>query len=84
MKLQQNTLIVAQTPPINQSKHGIYVPDSLLEKRNRGVVTHIGTNVDPELLGKEVLFQLPAAQDFNYENISGKLLFTTDIIATLN
>jgi co-chaperonin GroES (HSP10) len=84
MKLQKNNLLIKQLDPINQSKHGIYVPDSLLEKRNRGIVTHIGTNVDPDLLGKEVLFQLPAAQDFNYENITGKLLFTTDIIATLN
>ena len=84
MNLQKNTLIVSQTPPVNQSKHGIYIPDNLLEKRNRGVVTHIGTDVDPDLLGKEVLFQLPAAQDFNYENITGKLIFTTDIIATLN
>lgn len=84
MKLQKNNLLIKPLDPINQSKHGIYVPDSLLEKRNRGVVTHIGTNVDPDLLGKEILFQLAAAQDFNYENITGKLLFTTDIIATLN
>lgn len=84
MQLQKNNLLVQQLDPINQSKHGIYVPDSLLEKRNRGIVTHVGTNVDPDLLGKEILFQLAAAQDFNYENITGKLLFTTDIIATLN
>jgi len=84
MQLQKNSIIISQLLPINQSKHGIYVPDSLLEKRNRGIVMHIGTNVDPDLLGKEVLFQLAAAQDFNYENITGKLLFTTDIIATLN
>lgn len=84
MQLTKNTILIKQAAPLLQSQHGIYIPEQLLEKRNRGTVTHIGTNVDPELLGKEVLFVLASAQDFKHENITGKLIFTTDIIATLN
>jgi co-chaperonin GroES (HSP10) len=84
MNILHNNLIIKQHDPLMQSKHGIYIPDQLLEKRNRGVVTHIGTDIDPELLGKEVLFVLASARDFNHENITGKIIFDTDIIATLN
>jgi co-chaperonin GroES (HSP10) len=84
MKLTNNHILVSPTGGEKITKGGIYIPEHLIEKRNRGTITHIGTDVDPELLGKEILFVLAAAQDFNYDNVSGKLIFTTDIIATLN
>lgn len=84
MEILHNNLVIKQADALLQSAHGIYIPEQLLEKRNRGVVTHIGTNVDPELLGKEILFVLESARDVTHENIAGKLIFDTDIIATLN
>jgi co-chaperonin GroES (HSP10) len=84
MQLQSTHLIVSPTGGEKITKGGIYIPEYLIEKRNRGTITHIGTDVDPELLGKEVLFILPAARDFTYGDVTGKLIFTTDIIAILN
>lgn len=84
MQLTKTHIIVKPIGGEKITRGGIYIPDYLIEKRNRGTITHIGPDVNPELLGKEVLFVLASAQDFNYETISGKLIFTTDIIATLN
>lgn len=84
MQLQTKSILINPLGGEKITKGGIHIPDQLVQKRNRGTVTHIGTDVDPELSGKEVLFILQAAQDFNYEDVSGKLIFETDIIATLN
>lgn len=84
MTLLQNHIIVTPLPAPDKTAGGIYIPANLVKPRNRGTITHIGTNVNTDLLGKEILFQLPAAQKIKFENIEGLLMFTTDIIATLN
>lgn len=63
---------------------GIWIPEKLQEQRNIGTVTHVGTTVDKRLIGKEVMFSVQAAKDINLNGISTKILFITDIIATLN
>lgn len=84
MTLTKNNILISPLGGERITKGGIYIPDQLVQKRNRGTVTHIGPDVDEGLLGKEVLFILAGAQDFKHETISGKLIFDTDIIAILN
>lgn len=85
MKLKGNRIIVKQADASDKTAGGIYIPDSHVKQPNIGTITHVGDEVvDQELLGKDVMFQVEASQPFEYGEIKGRLLFPTDIIATLN
>lgn len=83
LKLQGNRLLIQQKPPVCQTPGGIYLPEKSHEPRNVGTVLAVGDNVVPELVGKEIMFRLESAQNFSFEQTQGKLIFVTDIIATL-
>jgi co-chaperonin GroES (HSP10) len=84
MNLNGNRLIVVPDKPTEQSSGGIFIPDNLQEPRNVGKVIAIGTTVDPELEGKQIMFELQAAHNFTGGGVSGKLIFVSDIVAVLN
>jgi len=84
MQLLRKQIIVIPVEPEEKTSSGIFIPQTSMKPRNRGTVTHIGTEVDENLLNKEVLFHHQSAQKFEHEDISGLLIFETDIIATLN
>lgn len=82
MTLTGKQILVKPLTPVGKTTSGLFLPESAQKERNRGTITHVGIDVDKEkYLNKEVLFHIQAAQNFEYEDISGKLIFETDVIA---
>lgn len=83
MKLQGDRVLILQEQKAGQTIGGIYIPETLQTARNIGKVIAIGDKVEEDLLGKDVMFHIQSAKDFELGNYVGKLVFSHDIIATL-
>ena len=84
MKFKGNLLLIRQEEAVSQTKGGIWIPDQKKEPRNIGTVLAIGDKVNHKFLDKQIMFNLQSAQDFEFEETKGKLIFVTDVIAILN
>lgn len=77
-------ILITPLAPVEKTIGGIFIPGNLKEQRNIAVVKKVGTLVDVSLIGKQVMFNLMAAKDFNYENNNDKMIFVSDLVSILN
>lgn len=88
-------LLVNVPNPIDQLPSGLFIPQTAQKPRNIGSVVAVGDSVNQWLIDKgtlkegetlvdrEIMFHIQSAQTFEYNDISLKLIFATDIIAIL-
>ncbi len=83
MTILGHRVLIEPEEAIKQTASGLYIPETAQKPRNTGKVIAVGTEADQSLLNKKVMFQPQAAQTLDFDNVSGRLIFETDIIAIL-
>lgn len=84
LQLMGNRCIIIPEAPIDHTQTGIYLPDTVRQDRNTGLVVLIGETVDKKFDKRRVLFNRATKVDMQYNGLDALLLYTHDIIAILD
>lgn len=91
MQPLQNRVIVRLVEQTKETEGGILIPDSAVEKPNKGTVVAVGPDVNKReqpvesvvLIGDTVLFSKYAGNEFEYEGEKLTILVVDDILVKL-
>lgn len=84
MILLSNRILVLPEKVSQSTQGGIFLPDTVKQKRNVGLVVLIGDGVDPKFDKRRVLFNKLVEENMEYEGLTVSMLFVTDVIAILD
>lgn len=75
MKIIGNKILIQPTEPIDKLPSGIYLPQSVLQKPNTGIIVEVGSEAESSFKGRTVMYNPITAI-----NIEGKhLIHSLDI-----
>lgn len=77
-------ILVIPDEPKQTTEGGIYLPDTVKQKRNTGLCVLLGEDVDPRFDKRRVLFNKLVETEMQYEGLTVSMLFVHDIIAILD
>jgi chaperonin GroES len=80
--LANRVLIDIQEPP-KQTTGGIFIPDTVNEKPDQGIVLSVGPEVRAVQAGNRVLFSKYGGSNLQYSGKTVKILSEKDILAIL-
>lgn len=84
MRLLGSRVLLLCDEPEQTTKGGIYLPDTVKQKRNTGLVVLIGEDVDIKFDKRRVIFNKLVEVEMEYEGLKVSMLFVHDIIAILD
>ena len=76
--------LILPDAPSNTTKGGIYLPDTVKQKRNTGTIVLIGDEVDKKFDKRKVLYNRLVDVELQYEGLEVSMIFSHDIIAILD
>lgn len=84
MQLIGNRVIIIPEKKLDRTNGGIFIPETVQEDRNVGIVAVIGDTVDKRYEMRRVLFPPLVGDKIIHEGLNSLLLYSCEIIAILD